>query len=333
LSIVTDIGLQSAQPAFEKARLDQAAFHRAALQIALPVTPRLSFGVVFSLMKPRVMSLVVFTALTGMFAAPGHISPVRAIIAILAIALGAGASGALNMWYDADIDAIMTRTAKRPVPSGRVSAEDTLSLGLVLSFIAIAVLTLATNWIAGGLLAFTIFFYAVVYTIWLKRSTPQNIVIGGAAGAFPPMIGYAAVGGSLNLESLILFLIIFIWTPPHFWALALIKAADYAKAGIPMMPNVRGPASTRLQILVYTLLLVPLGIAPTLLGYAGSVALATGLIGGIGMLILAARVYALGDGPLATKASWQLFGGSILYLFLVFAALLGEKLVSIGFSA
>ncbi len=285
----------------------------------------------FSLMKPRVMSLVVFTALTGMLAAPGSIGLWTGIVAIVAIAVGAGASGALNMWYDSDIDAIMTRTAKRAIPAGKVSREDALSLGLVLSLLSVLVLTIATNWVAGALLAFTIFFYAVVYTIWLKRSTPQNIVIGGAAGAFPPMIGWAAVTGSISIESVILFMIIFLWTPPHFWALALIKSADYAKAGIPMMPNVRGEAVTRKQILLYTLVMAPFGILPTLMGFAGKASLAVGIAGGLAMLYWAWNVFRETGGAAATKASWRLFGGSIAYLFALFATILGEHITGIWF--
>ncbi|MGL5447865.1 MAG: heme o synthase, partial [Rhabdaerophilum sp.] len=197
-------------------------------------------GDFLALMKPRVMSLVVFTALVGLMIAPGSIHPVIAGIAIFAIAVGAGASGALNMWYDADIDRVMRRTANRPIPAGRVTAGEAKAFGLILSALSVMVLGLATNWLAGGLLAFTIFFYVVVYTMWLKRSTAQNIVIGGAAGAFPPMIGWAAVTGSISLESIVLFLIIFLWTPPHFWALALVKNEDYTRAGVPMLPVVAG---------------------------------------------------------------------------------------------
>src|SRR5690606_27099984 len=218
--------------------------------------------------KPRVMSLVVFTAFVGLLAAPAGINPLLALIAILAIAVGAGASGSLNMWYDADIDAVMSRTASRPVPSGRVSPGEALAFGLVLSALSVMTLGVLVNWLAAALLAFTIFFYAVIYTMWLKRWTPQNIVIGGAAGAFPPVIGWAAVTGNVSLESVILFLIIFLWTPPHFWALALFKSGDYERAGIPMMPNVAGEESTRRQIFAYSLLLAPIGVLPWYLGYA-----------------------------------------------------------------
>jgi heme o synthase len=205
-------------------------------------------GDYLELLKPRVMSLVVFTAFVGMVAAPVTLNPFIAVIAILAIAIGAGASGALNMWYDADIDALMSRTKARPIPKGRIAPREALGFGLVLAALSVLTLGVLVNWLSAGLLAFTIFFYAVIYTMWLKRWTPQNIVIGGAAGSFPPVIGWAAATGTVSLESVILFLIIFLWTPPHFWALALYKSGEYARAGIPMMPNVVGPASTRRQI-------------------------------------------------------------------------------------
>src|SRR5476649_170942 len=227
-------------------------------------------GDYIALMKPRVMSLVVFTALVGMAVAPGSLHPVTGFTALLCIAIGAGASGALNMWYDADIDALMTRTARRPVPMGRMQPGEALAFGLTLASFSVVVLGLLVNVLAAGLLAFTIFFYVAVYTMWLKRSTPQNIVIGGAAGAFPPMIGWAAACGSFSLELVLLFAIIFFWTPPHFWALALYRTEDYARAGIPMLPVVAGDASTRRHILFYTLIVVPIGIAPWLLGYAGA---------------------------------------------------------------
>ncbi|RVD35656.1 protoheme IX farnesyltransferase, partial [Mesorhizobium sp. M4A.F.Ca.ET.020.02.1.1] len=219
-------------------------------------------GDFFALLKPRVMSLVVFTAFVGLVAAPVTINPLLAVIAILSIAIGAGASGALNMWYDADIDRVMTRTKDRPVPAGRVTPGEALSFGLVLSVLSVMTLGVLVNWLSAALLAFTIVFYAVIYTMWLKRWTPQNIVIGGAAGAIPPVIGWAAVTGNISLESLILFLIIFLWTPPHFWALALFKSEDYQRAGIPMMPNVAGQPSTRRQIFAYSLILPPVGVLP-----------------------------------------------------------------------
>ena len=277
------------------------------------------------LLKPRVMSLVIFTALTGLVVAPGSLHPVLAAISLLCIAVGAGASGALNMWYDADIDAKMVRTANRPIPAGRVSPGEALAFGLVLSAFSVLVLGLVANWLAAGLLAFTIFFYAVVYTIWLKRWTPQNIVIGGAAGAFPPMIGWAAVTGSVSVESIVLFLIIFFWTPPHFWALALIKSEDYARAGVPMLPVVAGEAETRRQILIYTVLLAPLGMAPYFLGFAGMAYAATALVGGLAMLWLAVEIFRKREGGPARKAAGRMFAFSIVYLFALFAVLLVEQ--------
>jgi protoheme IX farnesyltransferase len=280
-------------------------------------------GDYFALLKPRVMSLVVFTALVGLAVAPGSLHPVTAFTALLCIAVGAGASGALNMWYDADIDALMTRTARRPVPAGRVQPGEALAFGLTLSGFSVVTLGLLVNVAAAALLAFTIFFYVVIYTMWLKRSTPQNIVIGGAAGAFPPMIGWAAVTGSLSLEPILLFLIIFFWTPPHFWALALYKRDDYARAGIPMLPVVAGDAATRRQILLYTLIVVPLGIAPWPLGYAGMLYGAVSAVTGAIMLVLAWQV--LREQRPADRASRNLFAFSILYLFLLFATLLVER--------
>ncbi|MFZ0354045.1 MAG: heme o synthase [Pseudolabrys sp.] len=280
-------------------------------------------GDYIALMKPRVMSLVVFTALVGLAVAPGSLHPVTAFTALLCIAVGAGASGALNMWYDADVDAVMTRTARRPVPMGRVRPGEALAFGLTLGSFAVVVLGLLVNWVASALLAFTIFFYVVIYTIWLKRSTPQNIVIGGAAGAFPPMIGWAAVTGSLSLEPVLLFLIIFFWTPPHFWALALYRTDDYARAGIPMLPVVSGDASTRRQILVYTLILVPLGVAPWAFGYAGALYGITAVVMGAVMVALGWQV--LLESRPAERASRNLFAFSILYLFLLFAVLLVER--------
>jgi len=281
----------------------------------------------FALLKPRVMSLVVFTALVGLVCAPGSISPFIGAVAILAIAIGAGAAGALNMWYDADIDRIMGRTAKRPIPAGKVSADEALGFGLVLSAFSVATLGLATNWFAAAFLAFTIFFYAVVYTMWLKRSTAQNIVIGGASGAFPPMIGWAAVTGGVSVDSLLLFLLIFIWTPPHFWALALVKSEDYARAGVPMLPVAAGPDATRLQILLYTLLLVPVGLAPVVSGLGGTLYGVIAALGGLGMLACAGEIYRKRDGKPATAACWRMFGFSILYLFGLFATLLIERSV------
>ena len=292
-------------------------------------------GDFFELLKPRVMSLVIFTALVGLAVAPGHINPVIGFTALLCIAVGAGASGALNMWYDADIDARMTRTKTRPIPSGRVTPQEAAVFGTVMAAGSVFVMGALVNWTAAALLAFTIFFYAVVYTMWLKRSTPQNIVIGGAAGAFPPMIAWAAVTGDVSLQSISLFLIIFMWTPPHFWALALCKAGDYEEVGVPMLPVVAGERETRRQIMLYSLLLVPVTLAPVALGFAGWLyAGATAALGAI-FLALAARLArtapdADGDRAAQHKAAMQLFGFSILYLFLIFSLLLIEKLVGIA---
>jgi protoheme IX farnesyltransferase len=298
-----------------------AEFHGS---LAIDAQPSIAgAGDYLSLLKPRVMSLVVFTALTGLAIAPAAIHPVVAFTALLCIAVGAGAAGALNMWYDADIDARMTRTARRAVPMGRVKPGEALAFGLVLSVFAVVTLGLLVNVLSAVLLAFTIFFYAVIYTMWLKRSTPQNIVIGGAAGALPPMIGWAAVTGSLSFEPVLLFLIIFFWTPPHFWALSLYRADDYARAGVPMLPVVAGEMPTRRQILLYTLVLVPLGIAPWPLGYAGLLYGATAVATGMVMLALAWRVYR--ERRPADRASKHLFAFSILYLFLLYAVLLVER--------
>jgi len=276
-----------------------------------------------ALLKPRVMSLVVFTALVGLATAPGSLHPITAFTALLCIAVGAGAAGALNMWYDADIDAVMTRTARRPIPAGRVHPREALAFGLTLAGFSVMTLGLLVNAYAAALLAFTIFFYIVIYTIGLKRTTPQNIVIGGAAGAFPPMIGWLCVTGSLSVEPALLFLIIFFWTPPHFWALALYRQQDFARAGIPMMPNVAGEVSTRWQIMLYTLTLVPLGIAPWPLGFAGPIYAAVSIVTGAVMLLLAWQVFR--ERAPAERASRNLFAFSILYLFLLFAVLLVER--------
>ncbi|CAN5215733.1 heme o synthase [soil metagenome] len=284
----------------------------------------------FALLKPRVMSLVIFTALAGLVAAPGPIHPWIAIVALLAIAVGAGAAGALNMWYDADIDAIMKRTANRPVPRGAIQPSEALGFGLTLATGAILVLGLLVNVAAAALLAFTIFFYVAVYSMWLKRRTPQNIVIGGAAGAFPPMIGYAAVTGSVDLASISLFLIIFMWTPPHFWALALFTENDYARAGVPMLPVVAGPDETRRQILLYSIILVPLTFLTALFGAAGWAYIAAAGILGAAFLWHAARVYRLRVGEEARRACKQLFAFSIVYLFALFATIIAERLLGIA---
>jgi protoheme IX farnesyltransferase len=272
------------------------------------------------------MSLVVFSALTGMVVAPGSIHPVLAIIALLAITIGAGASGALNMWYDADIDARMARTAARPIPRGRLTRDEALSFGAVLAVFSILTLGVLVNWTAGILLAVTIAFYLFVYTMWLKRRTPQNIVIGGAAGAFPPMIGWAAVTGSVSIESVLLFLIIFVWTPPHFWALALYRCRDYERVGVPMLPVVAGPAETRRQIWLYSLVLVVLALVPSFIGMAGVAYLIAAVGLGAMFLYLAWRVRKITEGREADAAARHLFGFSILYLFLLFAVMLVEHL-------
>ncbi len=285
-------------------------------------------GDFIALLKPRVMSLVVFTAAVGLFVAPTSLGSALSIVAILCIAVGAGASGALNMWYDADIDAIMSRTAKRPVPAGKVAPGEALTFGLVLSAISVITMGIFVNWLAAALLAFTIFFYAVIYTMWLKRSTPQNIVIGGAAGAFPPMIGWAAATGAISLESVILFLIIFLWTPPHFWALALFKEGDYERAGIPMMPNVAGARSTKRQMFAYTLLVAAVGVLPWALGFAGvTYGLIAGLLGAA-FIWHAYKVLMSGDGEAVFKPAKAMFGFSLIYLFGLFAVLLGEFAVT-----
>ena len=281
-----------------------------------------------ALLKPRVMSLVVFTAFVGLALAPSGLNPVLALVSIVAIAVGAGASGALNMWYDADIDALMSRTAARPVPAGRVTPEQALAFGLILSGLSVMTLGLAANWLAAAMLAFTIFFYAVVYTMWLKRATPQNIVIGGAAGAFPPMIGWTAVTGTIGFESVILFLVIFLWTPPHFWALALFKSDDYERAGVPMMPNVAGDASTRRQIFVYTVLVALSGVLPWTFGHASlAYGLAAALLGA-GFIHYAWRVLAAGGTGADMRAAKVLFGYSLFYLFAIFTLLLVDHLVA-----
>jgi heme o synthase len=265
------------------------------------------------------MSLVVFTALVSLMIAPGHIHPMIGFTALLCIAVGAGAAGALNMWYDADIDALMSRTANRPIPRGRIAPGEALAFGSVLAAFAVGVLGVLVSWLAAALLAFTIFFYAVVYTAWLKRLTPQNIVIGGAAGSLPPVIAWAAATGGLSIEPCLLFLIIFFWTPPHFWALSLVRADDYARARLPMLPVVAGTEETRRQILRYSIALVPIGAAPWLLGYAQVVYGVTALILGALMVVFAWRVRRNRD---AERAAHQLFAFSILYLFVLFAALL-----------
>jgi len=273
-----------------------------------------------TLMKPRVMMLAVFTALVGLASAPRELDPLHAGLAVLAIVAGAGAAGVLNMWYDADIDAVMTRTAMRPIPRGKVSQNEALLLGLVLASAAVLLLALATNLLAAALLGGTILFYILVYTAWLKRSTPLNIVIGGAAGALPPVIGWTAATGNVGLEPLVLFLIIFLWTPPHFWALALNRADDYAKAGVPMLPVVSGSAATKRQILIYSAVLVPTSVLPWAMGFAGAVYGAAAAVCGA---VLVGLAFGLGRSNEADRsAARRLFVFSIIYLFVLFAALL-----------
>ena len=285
-------------------------------------------GDFFALLKPRVMSLVVFTGLAGIVVAPGPVHPMVAFTALLCIALGAGASGALNMAYDSDIDGLMARTASRPIPLGRIAREDALAFGWWIAVASVAVMGLFVNVPSAALLAFTIGFYVFVYTLWLKRRTPQNIVIGGLAGALPPAIGWAAVTGSLTLAPLLLVAITFMWTPPHFWALALFRSDDYARAGVPMMPVVKGKAHTRREILVYTLLLVPLGLAPALIGLGGPLYAAAATLFGGWMLIDAIAVLRERD-EAREPAARKLFGISILYLFALFAALIVERALHI----
>ncbi|MBV9151620.1 MAG: protoheme IX farnesyltransferase [Alphaproteobacteria bacterium] len=272
------------------------------------------------ILKPRVMSLVVFTGFVGLVVAPGHLHPVLAAIAVLCIAVGAGASGAINMWYDRDIDAVMRRTAQRPLPAGRMQPGEALGFGVVLGVGSVVVMGLAINWAAAALLALTIGFYVFVYTIWLKRRTPQNIVIGGAAGALPPLIGWAAVTGDLGWGALALFAIIFFWTPPHFWALSLYSAREYAAAGVPMLPVVAGPRETKKQMLLYTVVLWPISLAPWFLGLAGPV-----YAGGVAALSLAftgAAIRVWYDD--SDRSARRMFAFSLLYLFLIFTLLLAD---------
>jgi protoheme IX farnesyltransferase len=295
--------------------------------MAFQAAPAFSNGEVrdfIALLKPRVMSLVVFTALVGMLVSHPTVSPILGAASLLMIAIGAGASGCLNMWWDADIDAVMSRTRTRPIPAGRITPDEALAFGTTLSIGSVLALGLIANWLAAFLLAGTIAFYVIVYSMGLKRWTDQNIVIGGLAGALPPVVGDAAVNGFVGIPSLVLCALIFLWTPPHFWALALVKSADYAKAGIPMMPNVRGPDATRTQILAYTIVLAPFGLLPVWLGFGGLVYTVVAALSGLGMLALAVQVYRIRQGEEASRIAMQLFGFSILYLFLLFAALLAE---------
>ena len=283
----------------------------------------------FALLKPRVMSLVLFTGVAGLMLAPGHIHIATALTALLAIAVGAGASGALNMAYDADIDRLMSRTRSRPVPRGAISAGDAAAFGTTLAIGAVTVMGLLVNLVAAALLAFTIVFYAIVYTAWLKRSTPQNIVIGGFAGALPPAIGWASVTSGLAVEPLVLVAIIFLWTPPHFWALSLYRAGEYARAGVPMLPVVKGKSETRRQIVIYTALVVLCGFLPVLLGFAGPLYLAANVAMGGWFAIGSVRVAAERDEEREPHAR-RLFGISILYLFALFAALIVEQILGVA---
>ncbi|MGF1625849.1 MAG: heme o synthase [Alphaproteobacteria bacterium] len=279
-----------------------------------------------ALLKPRVMSLVLLTAVAGMAVAPGTLHPALGVVAVLCIAVGAGAAGAINMWYDRDIDAVMRRTCGRPIPSGRVAPDEALAFGVILAGFAVMTMALAVNWLAAGLLALTIGFYIFVYTIWLKRRTPQNIVIGGAAGAFPPMIGWAAVAGDVAPASIALFALIFFWTPPHFWALALFRKVDYEKAGVPMLPVVAGVRETKRQMFAYTLLLLPLSAAPALLGIAGWLYLAGAMALSLNFLrhgwtVLRTPDAEIGD-PAMERPAKRMFGFSILYLFGLFTLIM-----------
>ena len=274
-----------------------------------------------ALLKPRVMSLVVFTGFVGLYLAPGHLHPVLAVVAMLCIAVGAGAAGAINMWYDRDIDALMRRTRSRPLPAGRMAPGDALGFGCVLAAASVLVMGVGINWPAAALLALTIAFYVFVYTIWLKRRTPQNIVIGGAAGALPPVVGWAAVTGDVGIPALVLFALIFFWTPPHFWALSLYRASDYAKAGVPMLPVVAGARETKKQMLAYTLVLWPIALAPALMGVAGWLYGAAAL--GLSALFTWAALRVWRDA--GDRSAKQMFAFSILYLFLLFALLLLDR--------
>lgn len=279
-----------------------------------------------ALTKPRVMSLVVFTGLCGLLAAPTAIHPVLGFTAILCIALGAGAAAALNMWYEADLDAKMKRTASRPLPAGRMERQSALHFGVGLSFFSVLLMGFATNWLAAAVLALSILFYVLVYTVWLKRRTPQNIVIGGAAGAFPPVIGWAAVTGDITLLPLLLFTLIFLWTPPHFWALSLFVRSDYAAAGVPMLPVVSGPKVTRQQIVLYTLPMAAAAVAPWPLGLAGWIYGAAAAILSFAFLVLSLRVLAnRAVDPSGMKPEKRLFAFSVLYLFAVFGALVLDR--------
>ena len=301
---------------------------------AVPFTPHLGAdpGDWIALLKPRVISLVVFTGAIGLIIAPGHINPMMAAIAIFAIALGAGAAGAINMWYDADIDALMRRTSSRPIPAGRIEAGGVLGYGIVLAIVSVLLMGMAGNLCAAAVLAFSIFYYAVIYTMWLKRRTPQNIVIGGGAGAFPAVIGWAAVTGHISLLPMLLFAIVFFWTPPHFWSLSLYAATDYEKAGVPMLPVVKGAKHTRLNVLVYALLLLPISISPWALGLTGRIYGISALVMSLAFLLLCWGVYAdrqdaAGVSLSKDQPARRAFKFSLLYLFVLFAACAVDRLV------
>ena len=287
----------------------------------------IALGDFVALLKPRVMLLVLFTGAVGMLLAPGALHPVLAVVTILCIAVGAGAAGAINMWYDRDIDALMTRTQNRPVPAGRMAPNIALGFGITLAVASVSIMALAVNGVAAGLLAFTIFFYIVIYSMALKRRTPQNIVIGGAAGAFPPMIGWAAVNGDVTLASVVLFAIIFLWTPPHFWALALYKRGDYDKAGVPMMPVVAGRKSTAWQMLAYTVALLPVTLLPCVIGLSGAVYGAGALA--LGLIFMGYAISVIRD--TGERSARRMFPFSILYLFLIFVLLLVDQSLPVAF--
>ena len=296
-------------------------------EVSLEVSSLPLAGDYLALLKPRVMSLVVFTGFSGLVLAPGELHPVLSLVAVFCIAFAAGGAGAINMWYDRDIDALMVRTRNRPIPAGRMVPQKALTFGFAISVIAVIIMGVAVNWVAAALLAFANAFYVFVYTIWLKRRTPQNIVIGGAAGAMPPLIGWAAVTGTMGLESFALFLLIFLWTPPHFWALSLCRTDEYAMAGVPMLPVVVGKNATRRHILIYSMLLVPVSLAPLALGIAGAIYATTAIAMGGGFLFLAYRIISQRDDGSARR----MFQFSIFYLFILFLVLIAERLWDLAF--
>ncbi|MAX94885.1 MAG: protoheme IX farnesyltransferase [Alphaproteobacteria bacterium] len=308
--------------------LQQTGSYQAASDPNKGMPPVASLHDFITVLKPRVMSLVVFTGFAGLLAAPGSIHPFLGAVAVLCIAIAAGAAGAINMWYDRDIDAVMSRTAKRPIPQGRIDADTVLAYGLILTVFSVMIMGLAVNWMAASLLAGASAFYILIYPVWLKRRTPQNIVIGGAAGAFPPMIGWAAVTGDVSLTSLALFCIIFFWTPPHFWALALFKRDDYASVNIPMLPVVAGEAETKRQMVLYTALLLPISLAPVFLGHVGLVYGAATTVLGLMFLGHALRVWRVDGQATGYRAAKKMFLFSIMHLFLIFAALILDRVVA-----